>query len=167
MKNCCPTDDDSSEYSNFPNNKNRTKQGKFHLLINIKACIPFATQPQKFLLREYTDTATVIADSFIIHYSEFIVCHSLTSGYNTFARNCTIESLTQFPHLGLQSKSNGEETVRPKKKKRGKKQHMEELPWQCLRHHASMPPHVAVGPGLNPGWGTKIPHAHQCRKKKI
>ena len=29
-----------------------------------------------------------------------------------------------------------------------------------------MPPHVAVGPGLNPGWGTKIPHAHQCRKKK-
>ena len=25
-------------------------------------------------------------------------------------------NLTQFPHLGLQSKSNGEETVRPKKK---------------------------------------------------
>lgn len=42
--------------------------------------------------------------------------------------------------------------------------------WQCLRRHASMPPHFAVGPGLNPGTLIGELRSHMpvsAEKKKI
>ena len=50
-----------------------------------------------------------------------IHCHSLTSGHDTFARNCTKESLTQFPHYGLSIKKEmaRRSSVRQKKEVNG------------------------------------------------
>lgn len=97
---CCATNDYSSEYSNFPNNSYRTKQGKFHLLINTRGMHSVSILTTEIPL--FRGDRHSHSHRWTQHYSPvFIVCLSLTSRCDTFARNSTKESLTQFPHHGL------------------------------------------------------------------